>query len=316
MGDPFSSDVSWNSNNSQPTSVIPVDPPAHGKFIYMGDRWNGGSDQALATAPMVWLPIQMGEGGKTLSVKSPPSEWRLEDLDANAAWDVTGVPASLAVGSTFSVNTVTVTQNGQSSTQPVTWQVTGDTNTVGVITATGTLPGFDNRTFTRTIPVVPNGVRYAVSAGGKQTADWTALMAAAEAQDGTVLNSAADQAVGADPVTGKTWGGYESEGSGVTGTTDGNIFTTLRYATGGRDLTYKFNDLAPGTYTVYAGYYDPWAQWDDRGAKVTVNGAVVEADHDYSGGDYQSAAYQNVTVGTDGKITFTLTPTRGGRTCS
>ena len=286
--------------------MIPVDA-ANGKFIYMGDRWNGGSDQALATAPMVWLPIQMGEGGKTLSVLSP-SEWRLEDLDANAVWNVTGVPASLPVGADFNVNSVTVTQNGQSSTQPVTWQVSGNTNTVGVITATGTLPGFGNRTFTRTIPVVPNGVRYAVNAGGKQTADWTALMAAPGVA-GATLNSAADQPYGVDPATGKTWG-YQSEGSGVYGTADGDVFTTLRYAAGGRDLTYKFNDLAPGTYTVYAGYYDPWAQWDDRGAKVTVNGAVVEADHDYSG-DYQSAAYQNVTVGTDGKLTFSLSPTRG-----
>ena len=306
LPNPFSSDVAWNSNNSQPSSVIPVDA-ANGKFIYMGDRWNGGSDQALATAPMVWLPIQMGEGGKTLSVLSP-SEWRLEDLDANAVWNVTGVPASLPVGADFNVNSVTVTQNGQSSTQPVTWQVSGNTNTVGVITATGTLPGFGNRTFTRTIPVVPNGVRYAVNAGGKQTADWTALMAAPGVA-GATLNSAADQPYGVDPATGKTWG-YQSEGSGVYGTADGDVFTTLRYAAGGRDLTYKFNDLAPGTYTVYAGYYDPWAQWDDRGAKVTVNGAVVEADHDYSG-DYQSAAYQNVTVGTDGKLTFSLSPTRG-----
>ncbi|MFI2563820.1 family 43 glycosylhydrolase [Paenarthrobacter sp. NPDC018779] len=306
LPNPFSSDVAWNSNNSQPSSVIPVDA-ANGKFIYMGDRWNGGSDQALATAPMVWLPIQMGEGGKTISILSP-SEWKLEDLDANAAWNVTGVPTSLSVGASFNVNSVSVTQNGRSSTQAVTWQVTGNTNTVGVITATGTLPGFGNRTFTRTIPVVPNGVRYAVNAGGKQTADWTALMAAPGVA-GAALNSAADQPYGVDPATGKTWG-YESEGSGVSGTVEGNIFTTLRYAAGGRDLTYKFNDLAPGTYTVYAGYYDPWAQWDDRGAKVIVNGAVVEADHDYSG-DYQSAAYQNVTVGTDGKLTFSLTPTRG-----
>ncbi|WP_426998288.1 family 43 glycosylhydrolase [Pseudarthrobacter sp. N5] len=306
MPNPFTSDVAWNSNNSQPTSVIPVDA-ANGKFIYMGDRWNGGSDQALATAPMVWLPMQMGEGGKSISVLSP-SEWHLEDLNGNAAWNVTGVPASLNVGQAFSVNTVTVTQNGQSTSQPVTWQVTGNTNTAGVITATGTLAGFGGRTFTRTIPVVPAGVRYAVNAGGQQTSDWTALMAAA-AQGGAVLNSKADQAYGADPATGKTWG-YESQGSAVTGTADGNIFTTLRYATQGLDLTYRFSDLAPGTYTVYAGYYDPWAQWNNRGAKVTVNGVVVEADHAY-GGEYQSAAYQNVTVGTDGKITFSLSPTRG-----
>ncbi|MGJ3192938.1 family 43 glycosylhydrolase [Paenarthrobacter sp. FR1] len=304
LGDPFPGWAQHNSWDTQPTSVIPVDRE-QGKYIYMGDRWNGGTD--LANAQMVWLPLTMAEGGSDFDV-AIKDEWTLEDLDANAAWNVTGVPASLAVGSPFSVSNVTVTQNGQSTTQPVTWQVKGNTNTAGVITATGTLPGFGNRTFTRTIPVVPDGVRYAVNAGGQQTADWTALMAAA-AQDGPVLNSTADQPFNVDPVTGKTWG-YESEGSGVNGTADGNIFTTLRYATGGHDLNYKFTDLAPGTYTVYAGYYDPWAQWDDRGAKVTVNGAVVEADHDYSG-EYQSAAYQNVTVGSDGKLAFSLIPTRG-----
>ncbi|WP_051389384.1 family 43 glycosylhydrolase [Arthrobacter sp. 35W] len=304
LGDPFPGWAQHNAWDTQPTSVIPVDREK-GKYIYMGDRWNGGTD--LANAQMVWLPLDMAEGGDDFSVVLK-DEWKLEDLDDHAVWDVSGIPASLTVGSAFNVSTVTVTQNGQSSTQAVQWQVSGNTSAPGIITATGTLPGFGGRTFTRAIPVVPVGVRYAVNAGGKATADWTALMAAGSAS-GPVLNSTADQPYGVDPATGKTWG-YESGGSGVEGTADGDLFTTLRYATGGRDLTYRFNDLAPGTYTVYAGYYDPWAQWDDRGAKVAVNGSVVEADHDYSG-DYQSAAYQNVTVGADGKLSFALSPTRG-----
>ena len=77
----------------------------------------------------------------------------------------------------------------------------------------------------------------------------------------------------------------------------------------GRDITYKFKDLAPGSYKVYAGYGDPWAQWDDRGAKVTVNGKVVEADHDYSP-ENQTAAYENVVVGSDGTLTFNLSRSR------
>ena len=62
LGDPFPSASSGNSFNSQPTNVIPVDAE-NGKFIYMGDRWNGGSDWGLANAQMVWLPITMGENG-------------------------------------------------------------------------------------------------------------------------------------------------------------------------------------------------------------------------------------------------------------
>ena len=96
-GDPFPWWAQSNSWNSQPSSVIPVDP-AHGKYIYMGDRWNGGGsgltthDGVAADQHGRRRQHALGEG---------TAEWKLEHLDAYAAWDVTGVPTSLAVGATF-----------------------------------------------------------------------------------------------------------------------------------------------------------------------------------------------------------------------
>lgn len=304
LGDPFPSASSGNSFNSQPTNVIPVDAE-NGKYIYMGDRWNGGSDWGLANAQMVWLPITMGENGKSVKFTTPAT-WKLEDLSANAVWSVSGVPETLNVGQSLNTATVSVTQDGATTSQAVTWQVKGSTSTPGVISVTGTLPNFGSRTFTRSIAVVPAGLKYAVNAGGQETSDWKALKAAAAS--GTLLNSVADQPLGADPATQKSWG-YESEGSESSGNANGDMFSTLRYAVQGRDITYKFKDLAPGKYAVYAGYADPWAQWNDRGAKVTVNGKVVEADHDYSP-ENQTAAYENVVVGSDGTITFNLGKSR------
>lgn len=149
-------------------------------------------------------------------------------------------------------------------------------------------------------------IRYVVNAGGQQTSDWLSLTGAA-AQDGGLLNSAADQLFGADPASGAPWG-YESTGSGSSGESSGDMFSTLRYAVSGRDLTYRFGNLQPGMYAVHAGYADPWS-WENRGAKVTINNEVREADHDYSS-ENQAAAYGNVTVGENGELTFTLSKTR------
>ncbi|MFK4640249.1 alkaline phosphatase family protein [Paenarthrobacter histidinolovorans] len=149
-------------------------------------------------------------------------------------------------------------------------------------------------------------IRYVVNAGGQQTSDWLSLTGAA-AQDGGLLNSAADQPFGADPSSGAAWG-YESSGSGSSGESSGDMFSTLRYAVSSRDQTYRFGNLQPGEYTVHAGYADPWS-WDNRGAKVTINNEVRESDHDYSS-ENQTVAYGDVTVGGNGELTFTLSKTR------
>lgn len=304
LGDPFPWWASSNSWNSQPSSVIPVDRE-HGKYIYMGDRWNGGTD--LKNAQMVWLPLNMGEGGDTFSVEVW-DEWTPDELDQWAAWEVAGVPASIPMGEALDVPTVTVTQNGESSTHPVNWEIDGSLDRPGAVTLTGTLPEFGDRTFTRSVAVVPQNVRYAVNAGGQRTADWTALIDAASAE-ASVLNSRPDQKYGVDPGTHASWG-YLGDANAVSGDEGGDMFSTLRYATDGADLAYRFDGLEPGTYTVHAGYADPWAQWaPDRGAEVTVNGTVVEADHDYDAAN-QTASYAGIVVGADGRIDVSLSPTR------
>ncbi|WP_217181078.1 glycoside hydrolase [Streptomyces sp. AC495_CC817] len=301
IGDPFPWWAQSNSWNTQPTSVIPVDREK-GRYIYMGDRWNGGSDEALRTAPLVWLPLNMGEGGDTLSVEIA-DEWTLDELAQWSAWTVSGVPATLPVGESLDVPTVTVRQNGVEMTQPVTWKLSGALDTPGIVTATGTLPEFGGRTFTRTIAVVPDGLQYAVNAGGQTTGDWLAVSATT-----SLLNSEPDQEYGADHGTGSSWG-YLSEGSLTSGTAEGTMSSTLRYAVEGRDLAYRFDGLAPGRYSVHVGYADPWDQWDDRGAQVTLNGAVVEEDHDYVAAP-ETRSYPDVVVGDGGRIDLVLHPTR------
>ncbi|WP_136054737.1 glycoside hydrolase [Microbacterium sp. K24] len=302
MGDPFPWWAQSNSWNSQPSSVIPVDPD-QGKYIYMGDRWNGGTD--LKNAQMVWLPISMGEGGDSLSVEVY-DEWTLDQLDQWSAWEVSAVPETVPVGGDFDVPVVNVTRNGVATEQPVTWSFSGSFDAPGIVTATGTLPEFGGRTFTRTIAVVPEGIRYAVNAGGQQTSDWLALKDAVA--DGDLQNSRADQPYGEDADTGASWG-YVSEGSKTSGATDGTMFSTLRYAVEQRDIAYRFGDLEPGRYSVHVGYADPWDQWDDRGAQVSVNGAVVEEDHDYTAAD-ETRSYADISVGDAGEIELVLHPTR------
>ncbi len=302
QGNPFPWWAQSTSWNTQPTSIIPVDP-IDGKFIYMGDRWNNGDD--LANAQLVWLPINLGESGSSFGIEVW-DEWTLDQLGQWAAWDVTDAPTALHLGQTPAAASVTVRQNGVDTVRPVTWSVSGDVNVPGMVTITGTLPDFGGRTFTRTVPVLPAGVRYLVNAGGQQTADWTALVTAARAA-GPVYNQAPDQAFAADPQTGKGWG-YLGDSTAAVGDDSGDMFSTLRYATGGSELSYEFDGLAPGDYTVYAGYYDPWP-WDDRGANVTIDGAVVEHDRGYAATD-QVATYTGAVVGRDGKLTFGLSPTR------
>lgn len=126
--------------------------------------------------------------------------------------------------------------------------------------------------------------------------------------EGDLQNTLADQSYGEDADTGASWG-YVSEGSKSSGATDGTMFSTLRYAVEGRDIAYRFGDLEPGRYSVHVGYADPWDQWDDRGARVSVNGTVVEEDHDYVAAD-ETRSYGDITVGDAGEIELVLAPTR------
>lgn len=295
-GNPISGDGAANTYRSQSTNVIPIDP-ARNKFAYMGDRWTPSD---LANSPYVWLPISFGEGG-SMSIGAD-QEWKLSDLKPYARWTVeTAIPDHVWLNDTSTLpDRVTVKTAAGSQQLPVSW----DAATIaqpGPATLQGTLS--DGRTFTRTVVVVPRGLRYAVNAGGAATTDWARLTEVA-AGERPLLNSGPEQALGTDPVTGVTWGYTGSSAPAGSG----DLYTTLRYAKNHEPLVYTFEGLEPGTYTVHAGYYDPWP-WANRAAQVSVNGTVVEQQRLFTATP-AAAAYAGSTVGADGKLTVTITPTR------
>ena len=295
-GKPISGAAAANTYRSQSTNVIPYDQKRN-KFIFMGDRW---TPTDLANAPYVWMPISFGEGG-SLSI-GPDQEWTLDDLQPYQRWTVdTQLPDHVWLNDTSTLpSQVTVKTARGSQLVSVTWAASTIAQP-GPANLRGTLS--DGRTFTRPVVVIPHDLRYAVNAGGTATPDWIRLTEVANAEQ-PLLNSNPEQSLGTDPVTGTTWGYTGS--SAPSGT--GDLYTTLRYAKNHEPLAYTFEGLTPGTYTVYAGYFDPWP-WANRAAQVTVNGTVVDQQRLFTATP-AAAEYGNVTVGPDGEITVTIAPTR------
>ena len=292
-GNPITGDGAANTYRSQSTNVIPIDRK-HNKFVFMGDRW---TPDDLANAPYVWMPMSFGEGG-SLTIGSD-QEWTLADLAPYTRWTVTSaIPDHVWLNDTSTLPAkVTVTTARGSQEIGVTW----DASTIsqpGPVQLRGTLA--DGRSFTRTVVVVPRGLRYAVNAGGAATPDWTRMTQVA----GPLLNSVAEQPLGTDPGTGATWGYTGSSAPAGTG----DLYTTLRYAKDHEPLVYTFKNLDPGTYTVHAGYYDPWP-WANRAAEVTVNGQVVDEQRLFTATGV-AASYGGIAVGADGTISVSIAPTR------
>lgn len=245
---------------------------------------------------------------------------------ASPAYPVAGLArASLRYATNYKIDgpqsgTVTVTfDTGQTQTLK---EYAGDTNTVEslpfTVPAGATAARFrfrytgQNSAFWAVDAVgiqdqiAVSNIRYAVNAGGLPSPEWLSLTGAT-APAGVLLNTVPEQPYGADPATGAQWG-YLGSDSGADGEPGGDMFSTLRYAKNGQDLAYRFGNLAPGKYTVQAGYSDPWP-WDNRGARVSINGEIRETDRGYTGGK-QAQAYAGVIVGTDHELTFTLSRTR------
>lgn len=294
QGNPITGAGAANTYRSQSTNVITVDAKRN-KFLFMGDRWTPSD---LANAPYVWMPMSFGEGG-SLSV-GPDQEWKLDDLAPYRRWTVeTALPDHVMLGDTSSLpTTVQVRTGSRTQTLAVTWDAASVAKP-GTASLRGTLA--DGRTFTRTIVVAPRNLRYAVNAGGIATADWRVLTKTA-----SLLNSTPDQPLGTDPATGKTWG--FTGASAPAGPANGDLYTTLRYAKNHESLVYTFGGLEPGTYTVHAGYFDPWP-WANRAAQVSINGTVVDQQRLFTGTN-EAAAHGGVVVGADGNITVTVAPTR------
>jgi hypothetical protein len=103
-----------------------------------------------------------------------------------------------------------------------------------------------------------------------------------------------------------TWG--FTGASDTYGAAGGDLYSTLRWAKNKESLAYTFTGLERGTYTVHAGYWDPWP-WANRAAQVSVNDTVVDEERLFTS-DYTAGEYPDISVGDDGRIVVEIAPTR------
>lgn len=292
---------------SQSASVIPVDP-AKGKFIYVGDDWNGGQFTTNGGAKYVWLPIEFGQG-TDISIRWYGS-WSTDLLDSMGKMDINiKLPEVVATGTVLDLpNQIEVIPSGAASatTTSVTWSVnslpiTANTFALpGVYSLQATLPQFNNKTLRFKIYAVPDKTIYVVNSGGYATSDYSLMTS--YLQDTLVNKEVVEQAYNsADTVP---WG-YVGTNSNPAGSASGDIFSTLRYLNGGNvsnspagtDLTYKFT-VKNGSYTVYTGFNDIWNN-NTRKADLYINGVKKNAITFIS-----NKVYGHTVDVTDGTITI------------
>lgn len=293
--------------NTQSTFVIPVDAEA-GKFIYVGDIWNGGNF-ANDGAKYVFLPIEFGMG-TDIAIKWY-SSWTTDLLDAMGQVNVTTkFPEAVSLGDVPNLPAnVDVLENGETVSTPVTWSLdshalsAADFSKPGPITVQMTLPNYHNKVQSVKLVVIPDNTLYFVNAGGYATPDYNLI--ASYMQDTLANKGIVEQAYNQDDTT--PWG-YLGTNSAPSGSTSGDIFSTVRYLNGGNvansaagtDLSYKFT-LENGSYDVYLGFNDPWTNTSRKANLLfndTVKGAVTFTPSNVM-------AYTGVNI-TDGSLNVTV----------
>jgi len=267
---------------TQTTAVIPVDPEK-GKFIYVGDTWNGGNFSNDA-AKYVFLPIEFGIGSD-IAIKWYNS-WTPDLLNSMGKVDIADpLPEAVALGKVPSLpTTLNVRDGGELVSTPAVWTVDNRAMTAedfakpGPLTLQVTTPEYNNKKQAVRVNVIPENTLYFVNSGGYETADYSLMGAYMK---GTLANpGTADQMYA--PAEGRNWG-YVSADALASGSNGGDIFSTVRYLNGGNvsnspkgtDLTYRF-DVPNGTYDVYAGFNDPWTNASRR-ANFIINGTNTGA---------------------------------------
>ncbi|MCM3626616.1 S-layer homology domain-containing protein [Paenibacillus glycanilyticus] len=262
--------------NTQSTFVIPVNPE-EGKFIYVGDIWNGGNF-ANDGAKYVFLPIEFGMG-TDIAIKWY-ANWTPDLLDAMGQVNVTTkFPEAVKLGEVPNLPAqVDVLEKTGTESTPVAWSVNSHALTAadfakpGPITVQMTLPEHHNKVQSIKMYVVPGNALYFVNAGGYATSDYKLL--ASYMQDTLANKSVVEQAYNQ---TDETPWGYLGVDSMPSGSADGDIYSTVRYLNGGnvtnspkgKDLSYQFT-LENGSYDVYLGFNDPWTN-SSRKADLLLN---------------------------------------------
>jgi fibronectin type 3 domain-containing protein len=264
---------------TQTTCVIPVDPE-NGKFIYVGDIWNGG-DFSNDGAKYVFLPIEFGQG--TDMIIRWYDSWDLSILDRMAKVNIiTKFPEAVALGTVpYLPSTIKILDKGVEKTTPAIWTINSHTPTVddfstpGQVTLELKLPEYHDKIIYIKMYVIPEKTVYFVNCSGYATADYKLISSYLQ---NTLLNKeVVDQAY--NPQDENPWG-YVQDIAKPAGSESGDIWSTVRYLDAknmynspyGTDLTYKFT-LKNGLYDVYIGFNDPWTNLS-RKANLIINGEV------------------------------------------
>lgn len=306
MGDPCEGG-SGTTFRSQSTSVIPVDAES-GQFIYMGDRWrteSGSSAQWYSS--YMWVPVQISSDHR-IELKNV-SNWDLSLLERLGTVTVNSeLPAMVEYGSTALLPaTVNVTVGKNTYDTPVAWTAP---TALGTQVVEGTLTELD-REISFQAEVVTRDVLYFVDCGAAGTEGRDYFNKITEYSAESIKNAETpDQAYVAG-----SWG---YEGNNTKARATGDVYEMLRYVSGGngRNLSYRFDDLEEGTYSVYLGFFSPttWPS-DNRTAKISVKSGGQElagAEHKIASGVKNMVAFDAVPIGSGEDLNIVLSPKNTG----
>ena len=297
VGNPAKNDTG-KCFDTQVTYIIPLDAEA-GRFIYMGDRWNGNK---LSDSRTVWLPMQVNATDHTISILNR-SSWKTEELDELLPVTVkTALPEVTWTDGNNLPEKVTVIYKGQTMESKVAWEKSSY-QTLGTASVTGKLTDCGNVEISAEMLVCPRNAVYFVNASKDPVSeDYTAIM---EKLSDTIQHTA-DRHDGA--YSEETGFGYVGAEGKLRNSTD-DIYQSLRYAaskTG--SISYRF-DLETGKYNVYVGMFDPSSWYDGkRYADVKINDEIVTEKYHYQKQTPETLVYEAVEAGEDGTLTVTITP--------
>lgn len=313
LGDPCEG-TSNSTFVSQPTAVIPVDT-ARGKFIYMGDRWSytitddkGNTDSAHWDSSYVWLPINVNEDD-TLTIRNV-SDWELSALDKPQV--NTKLPTVIETIDELPA-TINVTTDAGTFDTAVIWE-DFDKSYFAIKTVTGRMTDLDNREVQIRVAAAPSNMVYFVDAGTEGESGGTFYQLVKDSKN-FKNREAADQAYSKE----KKWGYV---GTNTVQRSSGSLdhYERLRYVqdSSERTLTYQFDDLQAGDYTVYLGFYDPssWYKEGQRVAKVTLQQKdnVLKSGEVTCGGKGSGVAvnYNGLSLAGTDSLQLSLTPKNTG----
>ena len=298
VGNPAKNDTG-KMFNTQVTYVLPVDAEA-GKFVYMGDRWNGSN---LTDSRTVWLPIQMSTDN-TVSVLGE-QDWTLDRLDQLLPTTVnTELPDVVwSDGSNLPME-VSVTIQGKTITSKVEWNADSLKNP-GTATVIGKLTNCNDLEISTTATVVPKNLLYFANPQKESLA---------LSSDYTAITNASADTLKQDPAVND--GAYSAEaGFGYTGTagtlrnSNASIYESMRYASGTNSITYRFDNLTGEDYTVYVGMFNPTG-WVESGktrlADIKINGETLQTGYNYytsCTGKGDTLAFTGLKSDADGVLT-------------